>query len=114
MQKVLIVEDRRDYQAYYKRALDGKLDIIHAFTIAEAEAQFEANPDIAAIVMDACVPGGSPNTLPLVEKFRTTFSGPMIASSSAWKYRQILLKAGCSHETDKGDVPHILLKLLGI
>ena len=114
MLKVLIVEDEERWQENYKQDLGGKVLIIEALTIKQAEEHFAANPDIAAIIMDACVPGGRPTTLPLVKKFRETFFGPMIAASSYTAYRKDLIWAGCDHEANKPDVPAKLLQILGI
>ncbi|MEK7645673.1 MAG: hypothetical protein AAB374_00995 [Patescibacteria group bacterium] len=88
--------------------------IVSAFSIEEAEEQFAANPDIVAIVMDACVPGDRPTTPSLVQKLRSTFTGPMIAASSMSDYRRRLLAAGCDHESVKEEVPQMLLEILGL
>ena len=114
MLKVLIVEDEKRWQENYKQDLDDKVLIISAFTIEEAQRCFAENPDIKAIIMDACVPGDRPTTLPIVRKFRETFFGPMIAASSDPDYREDLVSAGCSHETPKWDAPKKLLEVLGI
>lgn len=112
--KVLFVEDRAWQQKDWLEALDGKVEIISALSIAEAEEKFTANTDIAAIVMDACVPGDEPNTIPLVKKFRETFTGPMIATSSYFGYRQMLVRAGCDHDCAKYKVPEKLCEILGL
>ncbi|HLD07191.1 MAG TPA: hypothetical protein VJC16_06720 [Candidatus Nanoarchaeia archaeon] len=116
MHKVLIVEDDEEWQLLWEESLSDQdeIQIIHAFSIPEAEEQFEQNPGISAVVMDACVPGDEPNTVPLVQKMRKSFSGPMIAASSAKKCRDKLVAAGCSHQADKCDIPQKLLQVLGI
>jgi DNA-binding NarL/FixJ family response regulator len=114
LKKVLIVEDSQGYQRDYARALTGKVEILAALTIDDAEDLFVENPDISAIVMDACVPGDDPTTPPLVRKIRETFTGPMIAASSDWDYRQELVAAGCDHEVPKGRVPAKLIEVLGL
>lgn len=114
MNKVLIIEDKKFLQDGWKRELEGKAEVISALSIAEAEKQFFANPDIVAIVMDACVPGEEPTTLPLVRKFRATFTGPMIAISGSQSYRNWLLQAGCDHECPKHSVVQTLTELLGL
>jgi len=112
--KVLVVEDQDYLHDKWHRELNGKVVIVSALSIKEAEEQFAANPDIAAIVMDACVPGDSPNTPLLVRKFRRTFTGPMIAISSMSNYRAELVDAGCDHESTKDLLSQKLLEVLGL
>ncbi len=112
--KVLIVEDKDYIQARWRQALDGRVEVVSAFSIKEAMDKFATNPDVVAIVMDACVPGEEPTTPPLVTKFRETFKGPMIAASAAPWYRKELMRAGCDHESQKDDVPQKLLEILGL
>ena len=112
--KVLIVDDDDDVQAFYRRTLNDKVLLLSALTIKEAEELFATNPDLDAIVMDACVPEAPPTTIPLVRKMRETFDGPMIASSGDKDYRQMLVNAGCDHESKKGLVPQKLLEVLGL
>jgi DNA-binding NarL/FixJ family response regulator len=112
--KVLIVEDQTWVHNHYHRKLDDKVSVISAFSIEEAETLFAANPDIAAIVLDACVPGNRPNTPPLARKFRSVFAGPMIATSSDKGYRQDLVAAGCDSESLKENLPEKLLQVLGL
>ena len=112
--KVLIVEDMDSKQEDWAKALNGKVEIVSAFSISEAEERFQANPDIALIVMDACVPGDSPNTMDLVRKFRSTFKGPMIANSTCWDYRRALIGAGCDYEYSKYKVPKKVCEVLGL
>ncbi len=114
LKKVLIVEDSYRYQLDYESALDGKVVLVAAFSITEAEEKFATNPDIDAIVFDACVPGETPTTPPLVRKFRETFTGPMIATSSDPFFQQELVAAGCDYESIKDGLPSKLLEILGI
>jgi len=112
--KVLIVEDQECKYDRWRREFDDKVVLLFAPSIEEAEELFTANPDIAAIVMDACVPGSSPTTPPLVRKFRQTFTGPMIAISSFGSYRRQLVQAGCDHESTKDAMPAKVLEVLGL
>ncbi len=112
--KVLIVEDGRGYQAHWSTRLRGKVEILSAYTIREAETLFFSSVDITAIVMDACVPGESPTTPPLVQKMRETFFGPIIAASSSEYYRQELMDAGCDHECTKTEVPQKIMEILNL
>jgi len=112
--KVLVVEDHKDWHDIWREELDGKVVLVSAFSIELAENLFVANPDIVAIVMDACVPGDRPTTPSLVRKFRSTFAGPMIAVSSMSDYRSQLVDAGCDYESEKGDLSQKLLEVLGL
>ena len=113
--KVLIVEDNFDIQRNYREALESVAEVLSAYTIKEAEELFATNPDIVAITMDACVPGGKPNTQHLVRMMRATFSGPMIAASSDSYYCGLLKDAGCSHSCDqKWMLPKELKMVLGL
>jgi len=114
MKKVLIVEDSQAYQSGWAKQLKGKVEVISAFTRLEAEEKFNANPDVVAIVMDACVPEHKPNTMVLVMEFRETFKGPIIAQSDEPSYRQMLVKYGCNFECKKDDVPAKLCEILAI
>jgi DNA-binding response OmpR family regulator len=115
LKKVLVVEDERYFHNSWRLDLGNKVMLISTLSIREAEEQFAANPDIAAIVIDACVPGYLPNTEPLVRKFRETFTGPIIAISSSPEYRAKLVSAGCDHECGrKYTLPQKLLEVLGL
>ncbi len=114
LKKILIVEDSENYQQKYINALRGKVDILSAYSLGEGEHLFEENPDVTLIVMDACVPGDSPNATALVTVIRRSFAGPMIAASSLPKYRKILMAAGCDYEEDKDFVVAKVIELLGI
>jgi CheY-like chemotaxis protein len=109
LKKVLIVEDNKNYQRTYESALNGRVHMLAALSISEAQELFAANPGINAIVMDACVPGDTPTTL-----IRKTFVGPMIAASSDRDYRQELVHPGCDHEVPKGHVPAKLIEVLSL
>ena len=104
MKKILIVEDDTYYYNEWRLELEGMVVLIFASSIKEAEQQFTTNPDLSVIVMDACVPGDRPTTPPLVQKFRETFSGPMIAISGSEQYRNQLMQAGCDHKSTKEEM----------
>lgn len=118
MIKVLLVEDEKDMQRlweiFLKRYYTGeeKLALLHAFSLDEAEKLFGNHPDITIIVMDACVPGRSPNTHALVKSFRRYFQGPMIAVSGVPRYQEELMDAGCSHMASKSELPAKVLEIL--
>lgn len=114
MLKVLVVDDNEGLQNAWRSALEGKVELISALSIEEAKERFASNPNVAAIVVDACVPGSVPTTLPLVREFRRTFAGPMVAVSSDGDFRDMLMGEGCDCESSKGTLPQMLLRILGL
>jgi len=109
--KVLLVEDYPAWIKIIKEDLGGAAEVLSATTVEEAEKMFEDNPDIALIIMDACVPGDEINTLPLVKKIRETFTGPIIAISANDLYRKKLVEAGCTCECEKKKVRSMIRHL---
>ncbi len=114
MKKILVVDNEDFFHEVIKKGLGGKVTIFSAFSIKEAEEVFAANSDLCVIVMDACVPGHSPTTPPLVRKIRESFSGPIIATSSSPAYRQELMRVGCDHESTKLKLPEKIIAILGL
>ncbi len=112
--KVLIVEDRGDYQEKYRMRLGEKVLLLQAKDLQTGERLFLENPDIVLVVMDACVPGVEPNSVPLIRKVRKTFNGPMIAASMDPSYRRLLVEQGCSHQSPKDDVSFLVCQILGL
>ena len=112
MKKVLLIDDSESLHAYCHNELEDEIEIFDAYSKEEAEELFNSTPDLAAIVVDACVPGHEPNTQDLVEMFRKTFQGPIIAVSSSLEYRNVLVSAGCSHDCSKFDLLYKLLEIL--
>ncbi len=110
--KVLLVEDYPGWIKIIKGGLENEAEVLSAVTIREAENIFSENSDIAIIIMDACVPGDEPNTLPLVKKIRETFKGPIIAISSSDSYRKQLVEAGCDYECEKKKIPSMVRHVL--
>lgn len=113
MKKVLILEDERYWWEVWRKNLDGKINLLFASSVERAKEMFAENPDLDAIVVDACVPGDYPNTQPLVREFRKTFRGPIIAISSSAEYRDMLCDAGCNYESEKGYLFKRLLRIFG-
>lgn len=111
---VLVLEDDNDWHNYWQKKLSEKTTYLRTQTISAALHDFNLTPEIAAIVVDACVPGDSPNTMSFVKKARETYKGPMIACSNMPSYRRQLLDAGCDHQCDKASLPETLQLILQI
>ena len=115
MKKILVVEDDGYYFSVIKEGLEGKVEILRAIMVEQAEKIFEKTPDFDLIVMDACVPGSKVTTIPLVEKIiKSGYNKPIIASSANESFRQYLLNAGATHEAKKLDVANKVLELLNL
>jgi CheY-like chemotaxis protein len=115
MPKILIVEDDYEYFTNINNELIGKAEVLRAETLGEGADLFQNNPDIDLIIMDACVPGGSPNAMPLVKKIVSSgYTKPIIACSNYFPYSQELIAAGATHMANKREVAKIALKLLGL
>ena len=115
-EKVLVVEDDSSWSAIFERRLQRVgLVAIMAKTVAEAEAAFNANSDIALIAMDGSLGEEARlDTGDLVRMMRQSFKGPIIAMSSLPARRQ-LRDAGCDHEVEeKGDLNQKICDLLGV
>jgi len=113
MKKILVVEDNDSWQSSWKRDLQ-EFQLLVADSIKEAKELFSQNSDIDLIVMDACVPGDSPNTMDLVREIRKVYQGPILANSSIFEYRKTLMSAGCDKECHKFDVVKKVLEILSL
>lgn len=113
-QKVLIVEDSFHLQRFYRDVLNDRYTILQAYSVEHGEMLFSKHPDVAAIVMDACVPGHKPTTPPFVRRIRRSYSGPIIAASGDDTFQKALLDAGCDHRAFKHAVPGKLAELLDL
>ena len=70
--------------------------------------------DISAIILDGCIPGHSVNTIEFILNARSTgFTKPIVASSSLESYREMMVRAGCSHQAPKDEAAMLVAKLLG-
>ena len=112
--KVLIVDDEEEWRdRWTRRLLREGAEVLKASSLEEGWRLFEANPDIALVIMDTCVPGFyPPNSMWLVEKMHQTFKGPIIAASGHPDFRRVLMGAGCSHEASKNEVSALISQIL--
>jgi DNA-binding response OmpR family regulator len=115
MPKILIVEDDDVNFTNIEYYLRSKAEVLQAETLDKGESLFQNNPDIDLIIMDACIPGDSPNAMPLVKKIVDSgYDKPIIACSSESEYTKQLVAAGATHSANKGEVAQMALKLLGL
>lgn len=112
--KILIIEDNRNIQQMFSIMLRDHFEVLQAFTLTEAELLFyEEGDHLAAIAVDACLEGSTPDTIPLVAWMHRTFDGPIIAISNMPAYNDELVAAGCTIAcTSKAELPHLLMEIL--
>ncbi|MES2623409.1 MAG: hypothetical protein V4576_03305 [Patescibacteria group bacterium] len=121
--KVLIVDDeerpRKHHRLILEEDLPGMVETLTAATLEEANRLFDENKDdLILVVMDACLEGSRPDTLPLVHRMRKEgFKGKIIANSSMPEYQQTLLNAGCDQASSgknelEDDIVEIVKNLL--
>ena len=114
-QEVLVIEDFCSCRFAIKMGLKDKVKVLEAATLEEGKRVFQKNPDVSLVIMDACVPGDEPNSMPLIKKILSAgYSKPIIAISGNPEYRKILLRAGATHEAEKHKVAELALKLLNL
>lgn len=111
--RVLVIEDVEEFHDSYRRRLDGKVEVVSALNVEQAKAAFERYR-FAAIAVDACLGTDRPNTVALVEEFRRSYGGPMVAISGDLEFRHQLLDAGCNYECEKIQFPALILIVLEI
>ena len=100
-------------RAYGRATSRGKAPrFLVASSLEEGERLFQANPDLTLVIMDGCVPGERPNSMPLVQKMRQTFRGPIVAGSGNPNVCKTLVEAGCSHWALKHMVSGLVSKIL--
>lgn len=117
MKTVLVVEDRYDKFEMINVWLDDKVRVLHAPNLSSAERLFDENQkDIDLVIMDACVDGEKPDTMPLIRQMIATgFNGAIIANSSCFYFNDILIEAGATHKTlKKLEAGTLALQLLGL
>jgi len=101
MKKVLLVEDYENWIRLIKTQLSEKVEVITAETIQKAYKLFKANPDIKLVIMDACVPGSTPNTMNLIEDIiKDGFTNPIIAMSCTPRHIATLILSGATHSVE--------------
>ncbi|MDD5289807.1 MAG: hypothetical protein PHT40_01230 [Patescibacteria group bacterium] len=119
MKKVLVVEDRDSDFSPMERVFkfhdkNSEIEILHAKTLKEGENLFFANPDVEVIIMDACVEGDEPDSMPLIEKIvKSGFKKPIIAASGSSLNNDELITAGATHKADKYKAVKLALQFLG-
>lgn len=122
MKKVIIFEDHERVLQVYRELADDLESVTFIFCTNVIDAtpgflrqHFEAEEHPAVVVMDACLPGDTPNTIPLVRAIRQMgYSGPLVAVSSDDHYNQLLCQVGCDHALEsKAEGLRYICQILG-
>jgi hypothetical protein len=108
--KILVIEDEALIQFAIEMSLPSDVELVQAFTLAEAEEKFATEEDITHIFVDFDL--YKKTTELLVIEIRKIFSGLIIAISSDDDSNRILKKAGCNYSVKKGAVAEHILELL--
>ncbi len=117
MGKILIIED--DFPFFI--ALEMKLknigcsiELIYAGSLEDGQEMFLRYKDnLRVIIMDACVPGNTLNSLPLISFIlKEHFFGPIIACSS--RHNKEMMASGCTHQSAKDEeiLAQVIVNLL--
>lgn len=113
--KVLIADDLTwVIQDWESTLSEYGIEVVKATTIRELCEVFLAHEhEIEAIILDGCMPGDSPNTIPFVHIAREIgFDKPIIAASGLERYRDWMVRAGCSHQAPKEQAAELVADLL--
>lgn len=121
--QILIVEDSVPRIDYFTQAIKLKLgetvEILVATTLMSANMYIvgrsgTSEKPLSIVVMDGCLNSkNQPDTLPLIENLlKFQFKGPIIAMSAHPEFREKMMAAGCTHVSEKVDVPSLVTQLI--
>lgn len=115
MFKILVVEDNEPDFSDMELGLSNLAVVFWAETLEKGEACFRENPDVDLIIMDACVPGNEPNSMPLIASILASgYTKPIIAISGMANFSRMLVTAGATHEATKQGVVKMARDLLNL
>lgn len=101
---VLIADDLPEVIEMWRKGLAGyDINVVTASTLEELDRVFEGHEQqLDAIILDGCIPGHDVNTLRFIWKVRDKGCRvPIVASSSLREYRDMMVRAGASHQAPK-------------
>lgn len=118
---VLVVEDSHSWQSLYSDKVHDQMrdgvELVIAGDLEAAHAGFtQYQHELAAIVLDACVGSRELNSVGFLEfVIASGFVGPIIAASSRQEHRNTLVRLGCTHSCEKGEVfPEMVTNVLNL
>ena len=98
MKVLFLIEDGPDIITLWRRHVQrfpDQIRLVTASTFAEVDTVLETETFFDLVVMDGMIGGKQGDTVPLVQKIREVFKGPMVAASSDPKSVTELMEAGC-------------------
>ena len=117
MKKVLLVEDSHEIQQGYKESLEGKVEVLQAYTVEQAleilEREWE-NIDIVSLDFYLDDADFNKNTIELTQMIRSSFV-TIIAIAASWHHesRETQMKLlKCQYESPKEELPELILELI--
>ncbi len=115
MKTVLVVgsKSNRPFHDSCDIQFAGKLDVIHAYSLEEAEEQFVDCMQINAIIVTPCINSDISDAAPLVSRMRERFGGPIIVFSQDGSHIKELMAAGANYGC-LDDAAFLTLKLLNV
>lgn len=112
---VLIADDlSRIIETWTMGLADYGIEVVAATSLEELDTAFAAHRhQIAAVILDGCMPGDSLNTLGFIRTVRAKgFTKPIVAASSLREYRDAMVAAGCSHQAPKDQAVRMVADVL--
>ncbi|MFA5994453.1 MAG: hypothetical protein WC823_05840 [Parcubacteria group bacterium] len=93
---------------------EANINVLSAQTLVEATRLIETSLEICdLVVICACLKSNSPNTQHLVRHIiAKDFNKPIIANTAIPEDARILIEAGATHESTRGDVIDFIFTLL--
>jgi PleD family two-component response regulator len=115
-QRVMVVDDEEMIHNLSRHYLSRhNIEVVSVRTNEEALVEFETyDGKFDAIGFDGHVSGSNLDTLELVKRISSRFSGPMVAFSSNPAYQGLMIDSGCNYQCRKENFPKKVLELLGI
>lgn len=113
MKRILIIDDA-PYLGVLPALFAGDAEVDHVRSIPEAEEILPSIGKYDAVFLDACIPGSSVNTLPLLEKIRAVYSGRVIACSGMSAYNQTLVAGGATGAVLKECIAHKIREIVAL
>ncbi|MDD4290580.1 MAG: response regulator [Patescibacteria group bacterium] len=103
LKTIFLIDDNKNLHNILDFSFQKNTNLLHAYTLEEAQKIFCENLDIDLILIDGCLnENGVLDTVPFVKMARQNgFQGIIIAMSSDNEFNTKLVEAGCDKQCDK-------------
>jgi CheY-like chemotaxis protein len=106
---ILIIEDNEVVQAQTRafiqtryRTLGREVQVIQAPSAKQGLEFLRMHGlEFDIILLDGCLDGQEPDGLQMIPDIRALYSGPILAMSKSFELREMMLKAGATHQCEK-------------